>query len=174
MMTVYFSTLTEYFQQKTVYFLVRPYILQGPYIFKERLFYHIIVCIMVPSHFIPCSLHFWSHFIPKWKNVFTTSHVHLIPGVTSYLESLHTRSHFIQWVTSYLGSLHTGVTSYHCTSYQMHFITSHFILSHFQVHFISSAFHSKSFLTKCTLYQDTWYEANLFQRILRANALHTN
>ena len=122
MMTVYFSTLTEYFQQKTVYFLVRPYILQGPYIFKERLFYHIIVCIMVPSHFIPCSLHFWSHFIPKWKNVFTTSHVHLIPGVTSYLESLHTRSHFIPWVTSYYGSLHTKsrhTRPFHtkCTSY---------------------------------------------------------
>ena len=55
----------------------------------------------VPSHFIPCSLHFWSHFIPKRKIVFTTYHI------PSYLESLHISSHFISGVTSYPRSLHT-------------------------------------------------------------------
>merc|ERR1711893_522276 len=73
-----------------------------------------------PSHFIPCSLHFWSHFIPKGKMC------SLHPMFTSYLESLHTLSHFI-----------LEVTSYQCTSYQVQFILSHFIPSGaaYQVHF---------------------------------------
>ena len=115
----------------------------------------------VPSHSIPCSLHFRGHFIPKGKMC------SLHPMLTSYLESLHTLSHFIFGVTAYPESLHTmGHFIPWVTPYRSHFIP---------LYFIPNALHNKPLHTKslpsalhikCFSQQVISYQVHLISRHL--------
>ena len=113
-----------------------------------------MMCEKGPRHFIPQSLHFWSHFIfgvtsyQREKLSLHTSRFipsHFIQSDTSY-QSLNTKSLHTE-VTSYQ-SLHTKVTSYQSlhtkvTSYQsLH--TSHFIpsVTSYRTHFKARSLHT--------------------------------
>ena len=127
-----------------------------------------------PRHFIPQSLHFWSHFIPKGKIVTSYQSLHT--------KSLHTKRYFIP-VTSYQ-SLHTKVTSYQSlhtshfiprvTSYQALHTKSHFIPGtsyqslHTKNHFIPDTSYQSHFIpkpphTKVTSYQSLHTETTSYQ-----------
>ena len=101
-----------------------------------------------PRHFIPPSLHFWGHFIPKGKIVTSYQSLHT--------KSLHTKRYFIP-VTSYQSHfmprpLHTKATSYQSLYTECHFI-------------------SKPLHTKVTSYQSL-YTSELHTRITSYQSLH--
>ena len=86
-----------------------------------------------PRHFIPPSLHFSGHFIPKGKIVTSYQSLHT--------KSLHTKRYFIP------------VTSYQALSYRSHFIpvTSYRIISYQPLHtshFIPKSLHTSHFIPK--------------------------
>ena len=101
-----------------------------------------------PRHFIPPSLHFSGHFIPKGKIVTSYQSLHT--------KSLHTKRYFIP-VTSY------QAISYRShfipvTSYRSHFIPSHFIpVTSYQSDFISATSY------QCTSYQCTSYQSTSYR-----------
>ena len=93
---------------------------------------------MGPRHFIPQSLHFWSHFIPNGKIVTTYQSLHT--------KSLHTKRYFIP------------VTSYQAISYRSHFIP----VTSYRSHFIPTTSY-QSLHTKVTSYQSLHTEVTSYQ-----------
>ena len=116
--TLCYIQYESYYMMQTLCCILYLLHMRVPILSKPVYMLHIIWCIlhaalnmlhtMGPRHFIPPSLHFWSHFIPKGKIV------------TSYR------------VTSYQG------TSYQGTSYQSHFIPCafHLFVIHSTLHIV--------------------------------------